>query len=161
MKYSSYVIFHNAEMFLEAAKRCCEPRPCEATGQPNTLLFPSEHCAVIACEMFLKAVSATPSEVDTHRVTILTWRGEHGHISKDLVESQLSTQIGQKVRVHLTDADVAEIAGLCDRFTQSRYPYERSTTLPEADKAIALAEKLYNAIMEAMQPDAAGNIQLA
>lgn len=161
MKYFSYVIFHNAEMYLEAAKRCRELRPNETTGQPNTLLFPSEHCAVIACEMFLKAVSAAPSEVDTHQVTILTWRGEHGHISKDLVESQLSTSIGDKVRTYLTDADMAQIAELCDRFTQSRYAYERSTTRPEADKAIALAEKLYNAIKEAMQPDAAGNIHLA
>ena len=160
MKRFSYAIFHNGEVFLEAAKRCHETRPDAVTGQLNSLLFPAEHCAVIACEMFLKAISAAPSESSDREVTIRTWRGHSGHVTHALVERQLNTEIGSKVRMQLTEAEVSEIATLRDRFTQSRYPYERSTTRPEADKALVLAEKLYNAIRVAMQPDVDGNIQL-
>lgn len=161
VKRFSWEIFHNGEVFLEAAKRCRERRPDAVTGQANTLLFPAEHCAIIACEMFLKAISANPSVSSDREVTIRTWRGDHGHVTKALIDKLQSTNIGSKVAHQLTETDVLEISKLCDRFEQSRYPYEHSTTEPEADKALCLAEKLFNAIKVAMQPDADGNIQLA
>jgi hypothetical protein len=160
MKQFSYEIFHNGEVFLEAAKRCRETRPGEATGQPNALLFPAEHCAIIACEMFLKAISATPSEIPDRLAIVRTWAGDNGHVNQALVARQLGSEIGRKAQMQLTSADVAEITALSDRFTQSRYPYERSTTRPEADKALILAEKLYYAVKAAIAPDASGNIQL-
>ena len=57
-QYFSHQVFHIAENYLEAAERCLEGRPEEGSDEFNALLWPSEHCAIIACELFLKSLIA-------------------------------------------------------------------------------------------------------
>ena len=160
MDHFSHVIFHNGEMFLAAAQRCMEHRRDEETGQPNTLLFPAEHCAIIACEMFLKSISATPSKGDDRQVTIKTWKGAHGHVDARLVKRQLNTKVGEKVRALLKDEDVSALGALKNRFSNSRYPFEHDTTRPESPHALDLAQRLCLAIGEAVKPNEAGDVLL-
>ena len=145
-------VFEAGKMFLMAAERCAERRP-DPDGQQNVLLSPTEHCAVIACELFLKCLGVSV-EISETEPSIVHPKPAHGH--KYLlhnVQGAFKERVVNKLEQ--TEKEFLNELGL--RFQASRYPYE-SNEGRYNEMALILARKLEQLILDQLRPDDDGNI---
>lgn len=150
-------VFENADRFLNAAEHLLEPRP-DDSGARNVLLFPSYHCAVLACEMFLKSVMTEEnSKAPKDEVGILEARPKGKH--KDLFLQLPTGPFKAAIEIELSEEDHKLITYLDRELTRSRYPYENAGTRPN-DHPLRLARKLRKVILSVLVPDGNGNIPL-
>ena len=170
-QYFSPQVFHIAENYLEAAERCLEGRPEEGSEALNALLWPSEHCAIIACELFLKSLIAQTEKPEPGVIYTPTYetkfpiqkknKQEIGttHISPDLINYIKTTQAGQSVWGALGEQDQCFLLENTYRFAGTRYPFERNDIRPDKTH-LKIAKKLQMLIRELIKADDNGNIIL-
>ena len=135
-------VFESAKNFLEAAERCGEPRPTD-DGAVNALLRPSEHCAVLACELFMKSVFVDPVYEPINGSNVLSLRAEpvarrHQDFMRHLKNSRIARELWDK----LDPSEQALLESeLQSKLTSSRYPYEKNAQRYD-DAPLKLARKL-------------------
>jgi hypothetical protein len=171
LQYFSYEVFHIGENYLEASERCAEGHPQRGSFAVNALLWPSEHCAIIACELFLKSLIAQSEKAETGegytptydvKVPRLNKQKEElfrPHIGEDLIDYVKSTKVGQLVWETLDRQEQNFLLENADRFAGTRYPFEREDIKPNS-RYLKIARKLREIIREIFKPDDAGNITL-
>jgi hypothetical protein len=170
-QYFSAHIFHIAENYLEASDRCLEGLPEEGSDAVNALLWPSEHCAIIACELFLKSLIAQTEKPDAGVIYTPTYMAvipiekkgkvtfQRPHINVKLIRYLTSTYSGKRVWEALGKKDQWFLLRNTHRFAGSRYPFELANIRPDYNY-LAIARKLRIIITELIEPREDGNITL-
>lgn len=170
-QYFSAHVFHIAENYLEAAERCLEGRPEEGSDAVNALIWPSEHCAIIACELFLKSLIAQTKNPDAGVIYTPTYMAripiektgkvifQRPHINVKLIRYLTSTYTGKRVWDALDKKDQCFLLRNTDRFAGSRYPFERADMRPDFTH-LEIARKLRNIIEDLIEPSEDGSFTL-
>jgi len=170
-QYFSHQVFHIAENYLEAAERCLEGRSEEGSDAFNALLWPSEHCAIIACELFLKSLIAQTEKPEAGVIYTPTYKTKipqkvknktklfSPHICEQLIDYVKSTETGLRVWSSLDKHDQDFLINNTHRFAGTRYPFERDDITPDQTH-LKIAQKLFSAISEVIMPDENGSISL-
>lgn len=166
-QYFSAHVFHIAENYLESAERCLEGRPEEGSDAVNALLWPSEHCAIIACELFLKSLIAQTEKPKAGIIYTPTYMAkipiekkgklifQRPHINVKLVRYLTSTYSGKRVWEALDKKDQCFLLRNTHRFTGSRYPFERADMRPDFTH-LEIARKLRKIIGDLIEPSEEG-----
>jgi hypothetical protein len=152
-------ILDAARSYLAAARRLAKPEP-HAQGAPNVLVFPALHCAVIACELFLKSTSAHQVGQARDGFTVQRIFAKPTSRSHNILIQDIDTAIGTRVIERLSEDERQFLNDLATPLQASRYPYEHDHRDHDCDRAIALAAKLDQIISDALSPDAEGRIHL-
>lgn len=170
-QYFSAHVFHIAENYLEAAERCLEGRPEEGSEAVNALLWPSEHCAIIACELFLKSLIAQTEKPKSGVIYTPTYEAkvyrekddeviiESLHIGKKLINYIKATNTGLLVWNALDSHEKCFLLKNTHRFPGTRYPFERDDIRPDQTH-LKIARRLRTIIREVIKPNENGDISL-
>lgn len=170
-QYFSPQVFHIAENYLEAAERCLEGRPEEGSDAVNALLWPSEHCAIIACELFLKSLIAQTEKPKSGVIYTPTYEAkiyrekddeviiESLHIGEKLINYIKATDTGLLVWNALDKKDQCFLLRNTHRFAGTRYPFERADMRPDYTH-LEIARKLRIIIGDLIEPNEEGSIPL-
>jgi 8-oxo-dGTP diphosphatase len=141
--------FETAKRYLEAAERLGEPQP-DSDGALNVLIAPSHHCAVLACELFLKSLNRETQYVDHDGNTLphasetvgieIAKVAERTH--KKLFDALSEGPVKDALQAKLDDSDITFLnEELWEELQKSRYPYEYSGN-PHSDRALSVGRKL-------------------
>lgn len=170
-QYFSAHVFHIAENYLAAAERCLEGRPEDGSDAVNALLWPSEHCAIIACELFLKSLIAQTEKPESGVIYTPTFAAkipvekkgkitfQRPHINVKLIRYLTSTYTGKRVWSALDKKEQCFLLRNTYRFTGTRYPFERADMRPDYTH-LEIARKLRKIIGDLIEPKEEGSILL-
>ena len=101
-----FQILEMARSFKEAAVRLNRPDP-SPDGQPNVLVFPAAHCAILSCELFVKCLDAK-TDYETgknpmNEVVRVFAKAQKGH-SQDT--ALFSGRIGKVLTAQLSQSEI-------------------------------------------------------
>jgi len=153
-------VFEAAQRYHDASKRLLEPRP-SLNGQPSVLVHPALHCAIIACELYLKSVDALPEwrALGDRSGDLLKAVSKKGKGHDGLLDNPQSYP-AKRLLGRLKPEEIELLNSLKGPLMSSRYPYEPSSERTEPDVYVKLADRLEREIKVILRPDHRGNVRI-